>query len=55
LSDAQHLARFQDCAAYAAAVAPLSLGPARADRFLAGLADLGQLADARSLIGWLVV
>lgn len=59
LSDAQHLARFHDCVAHAAAVAPAAglpwLDTAAVASFLAALDELATLADARSLGRALVV
>ena len=59
LSDAQHLARFHDCVAHAAAVAPAAglpwLGAERVAGFLAALDGLATLADVRSLARALVV
>lgn len=53
LSDAQHLARFHDCVAHAAAVAPAAglpfLDAAQVAAFVAALDGLAALADARSL------
>lgn len=59
LSDAQHLARFHDCVAHAAAVAPAAglpwLDAAAVAAFLAALDGLATLADARRLGQALVV
>ena len=46
LDDAQHLARFHDCMAYA----PRPLGPDRVGRFLSSLDAIATLDDVRSLI-----
>ena len=54
LTDAQHRARFDDCVAYAAQVAPRALPAARAAAFVAALDGLAGLADARDLARLLV-
>jgi len=54
LSDAQHLARFHDCVAYAAAVAPRALPAAQVGAFTTALDGLAGLADARQLVRLLV-
>lgn len=54
LSDAQHLARFHDAVAYAAQVAPRALSPAQIEAFLAALARIDTLDDARQLAALLV-
>ncbi|MDB5818716.1 MAG: MmgE/PrpD family protein [Rhizobacter sp.] len=50
LTAAQHLARFNDCLAYA----PQALAPVQVDRFLAALAGLEAMDDVRGLIPLLV-
>lgn len=51
LSDAQHLARFDDCLDYA----PRTLSVAQRERLLGALGDLAALADARDLATMLTV
>ncbi|MEZ5742037.1 MAG: hypothetical protein R3E68_23105 [Burkholderiaceae bacterium] len=51
LSDAQHLARFDDCLAYA----PRAPSPAQRERLLGTLGDLAAMSDARDLAGLLTV
>jgi 2-methylcitrate dehydratase PrpD len=51
LSDAQHLARFSDCMAYA----PRALPAAQQTRFIEALENLAALPDARALARCLVV
>lgn len=54
LTDAQHLARFDDCLAYAETAAPRALSAEQVRALQAALADLGRLADARQLAALLV-
>ena len=50
LSDAQQLARFRDCLAYA----PRPVAPTRIDRFLEALDSLATVPDVRALVALLV-
>jgi 2-methylcitrate dehydratase PrpD len=51
LDDAQHLARFRDCMAYA----PHPPAPAQAERLLQSIEAMASLADVRALVPLLVV
>jgi len=54
LDEAQHRARFDDCLAYAAAVAPRVLAAPQTAALQLALQDLDSLADARQLVALLV-
>ncbi|MDB5827129.1 MAG: MmgE/PrpD family protein, partial [Variovorax sp.] len=49
LNDAQHLARFDDCLAYA----PHPVDAAKVDRYLSALQNLSAMADVRPLVSML--
>jgi len=51
LDDAQHLARFLDCLAYA----PQAPSPAQAERLKQGIEGIAALPDVRALVPMLVV
>ena len=51
LDDAQHLARFRDCLAYA----PRPPSPAQTEQFLQALEGIAALPDVRALVPMLIV